>query len=284
MKTKWTGPLLVMFFLQAALPLTAMSDVAVLADGSTVEGNIRVARGYVIVENRNGVLRLPQWRVQHVATADAELQHNGPWDEATEQPKRGDVAPREPAPVARAAPRTATTEQAGPPSVRAVLEQKVDIDFEATPLVDALDYLRQVTGANVVVHESVRRDVVGVHMALRDVPVRTVLDVLLKPRGFGYQERPGEILYIGPRVQTLQLRVYPVTDLLVSTEDTGTAEGARGGAGRGGGQLNPQFGFEAGRARISAAPSSSQSPQYLRAQALVELIRQSCGRAGWQAR
>ncbi len=106
-----------------------------------------------------------------------------------------------------------------------MLERRIDVDFEDIRLDEALEQIRQLTGANLVIGPEVRGGTERVELHLRDMPLETVLEFLLEPHGYAYAVKEGEILHVGARhrVQHYTVRVYPVADLLLDTGDVDSA-------------------------------------------------------------
>ncbi len=192
--------------------------------------------------------------------------------------------------------------------------QKIDVAFESVAPAEAFDYLRQITNMNLVIDSDVRADTQTVTLNLHDVTLASVLDLLKEMNGYTYELRPGQILFVRKHATSgaYVMRVYNVTDLLLSTEDTGTgplggnangqgafgtgrsttrgsSNGSRGGLGQG---LNPQFAPVQSGATIVGAGAyggygsySGNGPvrgtQPARAQDLAVLIANTCGRGSW---
>lgn len=233
------------------------------------------------------------------------------------QASAGPVAsprPAKPA-AAPAAPTRTGAPGRGAPDVAEVLSRKVTVDFQGTSLVDVLVYFRELTGINMAIHRDVLLETEPVYITAEDVTVETVLDLAFEDRAVGYRVIGGSVLFAYGRdgAQQYDLRFYPVADLLISTEDrrNGTAAGAtsgRGGLGgggggggggtggtRGGGGL-PQFavpqampgvvgvGGAAGAVPGGATRGVGAQPRsamQARAQNLILLIKNTCGRGTW---
>jgi hypothetical protein len=173
------------------------------------------------------------------------------------------------------------------------------VDFEATAVEDVLLYVRELTGVNMALAPEVRTNTTTVSLHLKDVQIAQVLDLALEPSGLRYTVRPGQILYVyGGGGEEMVLRIYPVADLLLSTEDrrggdtvslgggTGNAGGGSLGSNAGGGGLNPQFGLQQSGAQLlgdgSSADESENTALAARANSLIFLIKNTCGRGTWQ--
>jgi hypothetical protein len=297
--------------LAAASPLFA--DTVVLGNGARLTGEVRVGRDSVTVRSADGELVLPLWRVLRVEgkSAGSAAMPARPAAPTAEAPAESEAAPavaQEPASPVAAAPKptVASRVSGGPTPVRQALARRIDIDFEGVSVEDVLIYIREVTGVNMAIAPEVRLDTMPVSLHLRNVRIEEILDLVLEPRGLGYSIRPGDILYFhSGATQKMVTRVYPVADLLVSTEDrfgggnSGLGGGTGGGLGgnrgggnrtsgtRGGGSFNPQFtGPQAGAqpqaARISTTGTGANSGLAARAGNLILLIKNTCGRGTWE--
>jgi hypothetical protein len=318
-------------FLVAGL---AGADTVVLDGGALVSGDVKAGSNYVTVTSPSGVLRVPAWRVVRIeragegaaeaAEAPAEPEAAQPAAAAQGEGPAAPAAARTTAPAAAqpTAPRRAAAAVRRPPLVADVLAEKVSVDFEGTSLADVLVYIRELTGVNMAIHRDVLLDATPVHITADDISVKVLLDLAFEDRTSGYAALPGNVLYFygaGGR-QVTSMRVYPVGDLLVSTEDrtagaTGaglTGTGGRGGlqgggtggtggrtGGRAGGggiqfQVAPQFGISQGQGTVTRggvqagrvggqAGRGGQGRSGLapRAENLILLIKNTCHRDTW---
>lgn len=143
-------------------------------------------------------------------------------------------------------------------SARAALNQKMpEVKFQGQGLRDCLDFVRDVSGANIHVNwraleaAGVTPDT-PVNVRLRDVPLRKVLSVLLSESAPGtnltYYTSEGVIEVTTSEIADAEMitRVYPVEDLLIEVPDFNNAPdfslflnqtGGSGGTGGGGGGM-----------------------------------------------
>ncbi len=277
-----------------ALCAAVRAETVVLADGSSLEGQVSTHNGHVTIVTADATLTLPADRVLRVGTPPAA---------AAVAAAPAPEAPLAPAP---AAPAVAPGRQAGPTSLGRAMAQRIDVAFDVVAPSEAFDYLRQVTNINLVLDTDVRADTRPLNLTLHDVPLAGVLDLMSAMNGYSYEVRPGQILFV--RTQAAQTayvaRIYNVTDLLVSTEDTGNGALGQGGTGqgtnRGGGfssglsntgsrgnqgqGLNPQFApVPGGSLMVTGAGAGGPAAGTLtgRAQGLVVLITGTCGGVSW---
>ena len=259
------------------------AETVILADGSRLEGQVQVAGGQVTIATREATLTLPVSRVMGIEAACAAPTP---------------AAPQAAAPMAPAAPAApvvpAVVQTSGPPPLARALATRTDVSFDGVSPDEAFDYVRQITGMNLVLSNDVRRDTTPVYLRLHDVTVATVLETLGDLNGYAYDQRHGEILVARMRATgpSLSLRSFNVRDLLVSTEDLGSNLSGNGNGGGGGSGVSlgtssssssgsgrsqgasPQFGGSAGG---GATPDSL----FFRSQDLAQLIMQTCGDGTW---
>jgi hypothetical protein len=147
-------------------------------------------------------------------------------------------------------------------TVRQMLNARLpEVKFENVPLADAIDFLRDVSGANIHVNwraletAGVARDVV-ITTKLRKVPVRKVLSVILaqasaEANTLAFYNDGGVIEVTTTEIADAQLitRTYFVGDIIMNVPDfagptmsltsrsSGTGGGNRGGGGSGSGGI-----------------------------------------------
>lgn len=111
--------------------------------------------------------------------------------------------------------------------VRALDAKRITIDFRETSLDEALDFLRDVSGLNVVLSKKAREELEGekvaINLKLKDVKLRSVLELMLEQTHdeLRYGVRHG-VLYIGVDAewkQELVLDFIPVDDILHRPKD-----------------------------------------------------------------
>jgi hypothetical protein len=293
--------LLVVGLALAGLASAVRADTVVLTSGARLSGEVSNVRNGVAIRSRDGTVTIPSWRIARIYRGDeaAEPQEAGSAGPAA-VPSPAPAPPA--APTAQPAPGSAAVAAPAPPRpplLADVLTRKMDVNFDGIPVYDAVAYIRERTGVNMAIAPEVRTAQTSVYLTVRDVPLYTILNEMLEPANLSYGARPGETLYIGPRGASRPvMRVYPVTDLLLSTEDrnggignnTG-GSGTQGGIGtnRGGGTGNtfssPQFGQSSSGSQVSNArggtASTLFSPLSSRAENLILLIKSGCGGGSW---
>lgn len=288
-------------FVALALCAAVRAGTVVLADGTALEGQVSRLNGRVTIVTADATLTLPASKVLRVGKAPAPAPAATPAPEAPQTP-------------AQAKPAAAPSRPSAAPSLARAMGRKIDVAFDSVAPSEVFDYLRQITSINLVVDSDVRADTQAVTLNLHDVTLASVLDLLKEMNGYTYEVRPGQILFVRKHATSgaYVMRVYNVTDLLLSTEDTGTgplggnangqgafgtgssttrgsSTGSRGGLGQG---LNPQFAPVQSGATIVGAGAyggygsySGNGPvtgtQPARAQDLAVLIANTCGRGSW---
>ncbi len=153
---------------------------------------------------------------------------------------------------------------------RALLERRLPmINFQDTALYDVMEFLRDVSGANVHVNwkaleaAGIKRDGT-VTLKLRDVSLRKVLNLVLSEAGSGLTYMIDEgVIEITTREMAdgvLITMVYPVDNLLVEPPDVSGAMGGMGGLGSmGGGNSGGGSGGSSGYGGRGGSSGSSRS-------------------------
>jgi hypothetical protein len=266
------------------LSASARAETVVLADGSALQGKVSTLNGLVTIETAEATLTLPAGKILRVVGAADAV-----------PAKTRAVAPK-PAAPAVAAPGSAPA----PTPLARALASKIDVNFAGASPVDVFDYLRNVAKINVVLANDVRADTRPITLTLHGVSLADVLAVLSETNGYSYRQEPDQVLFVGGKSgpATYVMRMYDVTDLLLSREDTGAGPGGGGvfglssssntGLSGGGsnlgssnGGVSPQYApFSAGAPTIrGTAPASGV--QAVRAQDLASVIATTCGRGSW---
>ncbi|QDU62898.1 Type II secretion system protein D precursor [Planctomycetes bacterium Pan216] len=142
--------------------------------------------------------------------------------------------------------------------IEQALKQPIDIDFQDTTLRDAVEFLQDSTGVNIVLDQN-GLDILGldpdvpVTLSLQGVSLKSALRLILKPMELTFLIQD-EVLLITDAQETgseLVTRVYPVADLVIPIIDFNSGgiglagslgggnagQGALGGGGQGGGGL-----------------------------------------------
>jgi type II secretory pathway component GspD/PulD (secretin) len=142
-------------------------------------------------------------------------------------------------------------------AVQALLDHRLpQVELPNIPFSDAIDYLRDVTGANILVNwkaleaDSIDKTTTTVTVALHDVKFSKVLDIILQEAGAGklaYTIDEGVITIstADELNKAVKTQVYDITDLLInpnfdptiSSIGGGSAQVSGGGGGGGGGTL-----------------------------------------------
>ncbi len=142
-------------------------------------------------------------------------------------------------------------------AVQALLDHRLpQVELPNIPFSDAIDYLRDVTGANILVNwkaleaDSIDKTTTTVTVALHDVKFSKVLDIILQEAGAGklaYTIDEGVITVstADELNKAVKTQVYDITDLLINPNfdptiqsiGGGSAQVTGGGGGSGGGTL-----------------------------------------------
>lgn len=100
---------------------------------------------------------------------------------------------------------------------------KVSVDFDKVRLQEALDYLRDFTGVNVVVTPSAqaREGDATVSLKARDLSVKSVLKLMLQGRGLSASWRDGALVVLPTEElgSAVVMRIYDVRSHLLTIQD-----------------------------------------------------------------
>lgn len=97
---------------------------------------------------------------------------------------------------------------------------KMSVDFRGIPLEEALDYVREVAGINLVLDASAQDAAARpVTLKVEQLAVRSVLKLLLDSIGLRYDFEEGVLLVTSRAAQKLILELYDVRDLLHAVRD-----------------------------------------------------------------
>jgi hypothetical protein len=199
--------------------------------------------------------------------------------------------------VAPTTPNTASAAAAGGTrTTSASLARKLpEMKFDGVAFSDCVDFLRDVTAANIVVNwraleaAGVTRETL-VNLKVRNVSLRKALTLLLAEAGGGdagvtYMLDDGviEITTTELANQRVYTRVYPVGDLLMeipnfeaprfSLENNNASGGGRGGGGGGGGSSGGLFEGGGGGSSSDRSDSEQTKTRAEREEELLSLIR-----------
>lgn len=134
-----------------------------------------------------------------------------------EYPEQGAHAQAALARLDRAAAKKKTPNAAAadelPPALEALIAQKVTVNFEGVPLRDAVAFLVDMTGTNIVVDHVVKN--VSVDLRLREVSLKIVLGMIAKLDQLAFTVVHDVVMLTTPeRLHELSLQTWPtVTDL-----------------------------------------------------------------------
>ena len=106
-------------------------------------------------------------------------------------------------------------------AMRKLAAMRVSVDFRDCPLESAVAYLRDFTGLNLVIQSAGDASGENVRLTVHDLPVRSVLRLILAPRGLTATWRDGAIVIL-PREELgskTTVRLYDVRAHLMKIED-----------------------------------------------------------------
>ncbi|QDU63536.1 hypothetical protein Pan216_44160 [Planctomycetes bacterium Pan216] len=142
--------------------------------------------------------------------------------------------------------------------IRRALTQPVSVDFQDTPLRDVIEFLRDLTGANIVIDQNGLDELgldpdVPTTLHLESVSLKSALRLILRPMELTYLIEDEVLLITSEQVAADELitKVYPVADLVIPIIDFNSGNvglsGALGGGNAGQGALGSGGGNNAGQ-------------------------------------
>lgn len=99
---------------------------------------------------------------------------------------------------------------------RKIAAVKVSTDFKDTSLDEVVEFLRELAGVNIMVDPALKEKNIQVTLKVKDVSVRTVLNLIAEMNSIGWKYRE-EVLYLttpDKLKEDVVLKIYDVQDLL----------------------------------------------------------------------
>lgn len=199
--------------LAAAVCAAVCGDTVVLIGGDVLQGRAMVRGDCVLVSSDTGTVTMPSWRVRRIyraGTAKGGSLGGNPRGERRAPVRHGNPGRNTPAiesPLRK-------TEK--------MLDKKISVDFQDQPLSEVVACLQELGDANIAVSTDVDDATVPtVTLRLKDVKLRTVLDVILDDRDLGYSVSKGGVVRIGKceKIVRYVRRVHDIRDLLFNISD-----------------------------------------------------------------
>jgi hypothetical protein len=170
--------------------------------------------------------------------------------------------------------------------VREKLDQRIDLDLVEIPLKDACEFLKEKTGIQIVLltkkleEASVSGDS-PVTKSLKQVRVKTALDLILKDLELTYLEKEGLLLITTPEdaAATMEIRVYDCRDLLAMAAPIG-ADKVVVPAARPAAKDGPSFNQFGERSAENVRPISEHDLRVLR---LISLVQTNVDADAWNS-
>jgi uncharacterized membrane protein YgcG len=177
-----------------------------------------------------------------------------------------------------------------------------EVKFDGVSLADAIDFLRDVSGANITVNwkalegEGVSKDAT-INVKLRSISLRHALDIILGETGgtgkigFTYEENVIEITTQELIDSKMYTQIYPIQDLIMEVPDftnapdfnlqssSSSSQGGGSGANGSSGSGSSTGLFSGASGSNSATPGKTATE---RANELIELIRTTIQPDVWQ--
>ena len=98
---------------------------------------------------------------------------------------------------------------------------RLTLDFKDTPLEEALNYIRDFSGLNIVVDTGVASDPLKITLRVKDLTLKSCLKLMLVSRELTATYKEGVIAIVpkGKTDKNVYLQIYDVHDLLVKIQD-----------------------------------------------------------------
>lgn len=146
------------------------------------------------------------------------------------------------------------------------------LDFTDAEMTDVIDFISQLTAINFVIDQRVYRDLrpedLKVTIAVKDVPIRTALRLILGLRGLTAEYRDGALLVMPKKSleEEVYLKMYDVRDLMFRIQDF----------------PGPEISLKSTEdASVSAAFEEAGTAKFEDPNFIVDIIKQNCGSDTW---
>ena len=103
--------------------------------------------------------------------------------------------------------------------------QRITVDFRAVSLQEAIDFIRDFSGINIVVHNSIHtemsEDDLTITIKVKDLLLKSVLKLMLDTRGMTALYREGVLLIVpkGKAFSSVKTKIYDIRDMLFKIRD-----------------------------------------------------------------
>jgi len=247
----------------------AHAETIYFKNGAGMKGAVRVRGDMVTITSPTGLVtrvrRSAVDRIEGSARARPTSRRAPRW-----QPPRARrrTSPRRPAWVRR---------------IEKKLDQRISVSFEATPVRDAINFLRSATGINFVFAPDLETDDLLVTLDLKDVKVRSVLRWIAMQTKLEFILKD-EVVLLGTEEQlprTESVAVLDVRDQMLAVMDRPRRPNILGEAGRGGNGGFGEMGFAGGQGYSTAPGMKQDAPLPARGRGLVGLLMHITGSDQW---
>ncbi|HYE99902.1 MAG TPA: hypothetical protein VEJ18_13370 [Planctomycetota bacterium] len=154
-------------------------------------------------------------------------------------------------------------------AVRRLSALKATVDFDGQRLVEAMDFIRDLTGLNVVVAPSaaLKEGDATVRLRAKDLPVRSILKLLLHNRGLRATWRDGAVVVVPEEElrDSVVLRVYDVRSLTAKLQD----------------HPGPKVELATGKTHVDVVFHLEEPRPLMEGDFLVDLVRANTGGRSW---
>lgn len=162
----------------------------------------------------------------------------------------------------------AAQESARDEAVRRLSTLKATVDFNGQPLAEAMDFIRDLTGLNVVVSPSaaLKEGDAVVRLRAKDLPVKSIVKLLLHGRGLRATWRDGAVVVVPEEElrEAVVLRVYDVRSMTAKIQD----------------QPGPKVELAVGKVDLVLTTLEDPKP-IMEGDFLVDLVRANTGGRSW---
>ena len=203
------------FVVLAVLLAPTAADTIHLKSGDTVIGRITRRHGFLEVRTASGVVKISDKMVDRI-----EWDSGSAASGAGQRTRPGAVGPsntRSPAPADSDSWRA---------KYEAAMKQKINLDFTDSAVLDCFDFLRDISGLNIILSPDAAEAAAEKQITLRvnNMDVQTALKWVLRLSKL-HSTVKHHAIYITDRPDPQhQMRTHNVRDLLFSTRDAGSIE------------------------------------------------------------
>jgi len=159
--------------------------------------------------------------------------------------------------------------------VRKLETMKITVDFEDVKLPEAVDYLRDVTGLNLVIlPKAMEKDgEQKLRLKVKDLSVKSVLKLMIAPRGLTATYRDGAVVILPKEdlSDSTTMRMFDVRSMLVKLQDFAGPKVELAPAGKGAQSIGGVFTLD------------EPKPPLIEEDFMIQLIKENTGGGSWDS-